>query len=147
MSNSEFDTYTGWLGHEHVPQNDHGDPGAFPWKRLITLMEEDMPLTVADADLVIDRLLARKITTGWQENGDFDPNPANADHPTVGSIWTGTRGNVLSIANGKAVPLATQIAKATVAALPPASGGAGITPAQVEAACEIAVKTVMGSLG
>lgn len=34
MTDAEFDTYQGWHGHQHVPQNDHGDPGAFPWARL-----------------------------------------------------------------------------------------------------------------
>jgi hypothetical protein len=37
LSDSQFDTYSGWLGHQHVPQNDHGDPGAFPWDRLVAL--------------------------------------------------------------------------------------------------------------
>lgn len=23
--------FYGWCGHQHVPENDHGDPGAFPW--------------------------------------------------------------------------------------------------------------------
>lgn len=35
MSGSQFDHYSGWLGHQHVPENDHGDPGAFPWSRMI----------------------------------------------------------------------------------------------------------------
>jgi hypothetical protein len=29
--------FTGWLGHQHVPENDHGDPGAFPFARVIAL--------------------------------------------------------------------------------------------------------------
>lgn len=31
MSSSEFDSYRGILGHEHVSGNDHGDPGNPPW--------------------------------------------------------------------------------------------------------------------
>src|SRR5882672_10843217 len=50
MSNSTFDTYTGWLGHEHVPQNDHGDPGLFPWSKMIGLNQ--MPLTQAEYDAI-----------------------------------------------------------------------------------------------
>jgi hypothetical protein len=30
--------WRGWVGHEHVPSgNVHGDPGAFPWARLVAL--------------------------------------------------------------------------------------------------------------
>lgn len=41
LSGAAFDTYTGWLGHQHVPENVHGDPGAFPWDRMMQLLEED----------------------------------------------------------------------------------------------------------
>jgi hypothetical protein len=43
LSDSQFDTYSGWLGHQHVPQNDHGDPGAFPWARLVELAGQQPP--------------------------------------------------------------------------------------------------------
>lgn len=45
LSGSAFDTYSGWLGHQHVPENVHGDPGAFPWARM---METQMALTKAE---------------------------------------------------------------------------------------------------
>lgn len=38
LSGSEFDNYSGWLGHQHVPENVHGDPGAFPWDRMMKLV-------------------------------------------------------------------------------------------------------------
>lgn len=28
LSNTAWQQYVGWLGHQHVPENDHGDPGA-----------------------------------------------------------------------------------------------------------------------
>jgi hypothetical protein len=55
-----------------------------------------------------------------------------------------TGGNVLAVSNGKATALATQIAKAVVAALP--GSGTGITPGEVQTACENAVRTVLGGL-
>ncbi|WP_327337410.1 hypothetical protein OG384_15020 [Streptomyces sp. NBC_01324] len=30
MSNSQWNAFKGHCGHQHVPENDHGDPGAFP---------------------------------------------------------------------------------------------------------------------
>jgi hypothetical protein len=43
MSDVQFDTYSGWHGHQHVPQNDHGDPGAFPWDRMLALAGNPKP--------------------------------------------------------------------------------------------------------
>jgi hypothetical protein len=36
LTDYQFDNYSGWMGHEHVPQNDHIDPGNFPWDRMMT---------------------------------------------------------------------------------------------------------------
>lgn len=133
---------------------------------------DDMPLTNADADLVVDRLLARKISTGWNEDGSFDPNPAHADTPTYGAMIAGTRGNVLAMANGKAAPQVASKAQhdALGAALVAANGkldalatavagipalvlagipvnGTGLTAADVQAACDAAVRAALGSLG
>lgn len=38
LSHSTWDSYTGILGHQHAPDNDHGDPGAFPISRLLEAM-------------------------------------------------------------------------------------------------------------
>ncbi|WKU46733.1 peptidoglycan-binding domain-containing protein [Streptomyces sp. VNUA116] len=35
MSFSEWNNYSGWAGHQHVPENDHGDPGSFPIKKVL----------------------------------------------------------------------------------------------------------------
>jgi len=50
MSAAEWDTFTGWCGHQHVPENDHTDPGALPIARLlahpaaaVSPEEDDMP--------------------------------------------------------------------------------------------------------
>jgi hypothetical protein len=43
LSSSAWNSYTGVLGHQHVPENDHGDPGNID---IATIMEgDDMPLT------------------------------------------------------------------------------------------------------
>lgn len=49
LTGPQFDSYSGWLGHQHAPENDHGDPGLINIKYLLTLPttppseEEDMP--------------------------------------------------------------------------------------------------------
>lgn len=40
MSGYTFRRYIGWLGHQHVPENVHGDPGDFPWTRMLRLYAE-----------------------------------------------------------------------------------------------------------
>lgn len=63
MTDAEFDRYTGWHGHQHVPQNDHGDPGAFPWARLAALAaryeesleDDDMPTAAEVAKALLDQ--------------------------------------------------------------------------------------------
>lgn len=47
MTTAQWTAFKGHCGHQHVPQNDHGDPGAFP---IAQILEADMPLT--DADVV-----------------------------------------------------------------------------------------------
>jgi hypothetical protein len=52
FTEKEWLNWDGWCGHQHVPGgNDHGDPGAFPWDRLVQIAngDDDMPLTDDDA--------------------------------------------------------------------------------------------------
>lgn len=37
MSFDQWNKYKGHCGHQHVPENDHGDPGAFPMQRILEL--------------------------------------------------------------------------------------------------------------
>lgn len=41
FSGAEWMAFTGICGHQHVPENSHGDPGDLPVARLRNLMEED----------------------------------------------------------------------------------------------------------
>jgi hypothetical protein len=101
MSGSKFDAYSGWLGHQHVPENVHGDPGAFPWVRMIKLVEDrDMALspedrvwlqTVVDkrADLIEANLNAgvrRAVEQVWEESKIVRNQPL--DGVPEGDPWT-----------------------------------------------------------
>lgn len=35
MSEATWEAYAGWCGHQHVPENSHGDPGAIDFKKLL----------------------------------------------------------------------------------------------------------------
>ena len=45
MDTAAWSAFNGHCGHQHVPENDHGDPGQFP---IAQILEADMPLTDAD---------------------------------------------------------------------------------------------------
>lgn len=45
MSFAEWEAFSGICGHQHVPENVHGDPGNFPIKRLIELVKGAKPAT------------------------------------------------------------------------------------------------------
>ena len=34
---AQWKAFYGWCGHQHVPENTHGDPGALPWKTIENL--------------------------------------------------------------------------------------------------------------
>lgn len=58
MTFEQWRTFTGWCGHQHVPENDHGDPGSMDFARVIALAkgatteESDMPLTDAEINKI-----------------------------------------------------------------------------------------------
>ncbi|MFJ6729354.1 peptidoglycan-binding protein [Streptomyces sp. NPDC091281] len=41
MSMSAWRAFKGWCGHQHVPENDHGDPGSMNFARVIALAKAD----------------------------------------------------------------------------------------------------------
>lgn len=41
MSMDTWRSFKGWCGHQHVPENDHGDPGAMDFARVIQLAKGD----------------------------------------------------------------------------------------------------------
>jgi hypothetical protein len=64
MAGKEWDAFRGVVGHQHVPENDHGDPGDFPIAAVLAYAagargsasipteEDDMPLTKQDLDAI-----------------------------------------------------------------------------------------------
>jgi hypothetical protein len=53
MTPQQFARYEGVCGHQHVPENDHGDPGLFPIGRYLALAflpvpEEDDDMKITD---------------------------------------------------------------------------------------------------
>jgi hypothetical protein len=52
MSGATWDAFRGILGHQHVPENDHGDPGALDVARIIALAKGNtVARTLTDDDI------------------------------------------------------------------------------------------------
>ncbi|GLP64346.1 hypothetical protein TUSST3_09660 [Streptomyces sp. TUS-ST3] len=77
MTGTQWNNFTGHCGHQHVPENDHGDPGAFPMAAILAAAkngttppeEDDMPTAAEIADAVVAKLIAGG---GVLENSDLD---------------------------------------------------------------------------
>ena len=77
MTTAEWTAFTGICGHLHVVENDHGDPGAIDFARLIALAQgstvpEEDDVALPDADI---EKIARKVLTldGVIVNATGDP--------------------------------------------------------------------------
>jgi len=99
MSNAEWLAFKGWCGHQHVPENDHGDPGALPFARILaaakggTIPEED-DMTPEERKLLTDtaaavkRIEAALARQPWTYIGPGDPRDM---HQVVKDIDTTVR--------------------------------------------------------
>jgi hypothetical protein len=59
LSAEAYDTYAGWLGHQHVPENKHWDPGKLDVQRIFAAAggsPSQGGLTMADINDIIRRL-------------------------------------------------------------------------------------------
>lgn len=43
MSGSKWNSFKGHCGHQHVPENDHGDPGLFPMAAILSRAKDSTP--------------------------------------------------------------------------------------------------------
>lgn len=80
LSFTAWNKARGICGHQHAPENDHGDPGAFPVARFIEfLKEDDMPLTDADAKKIWAYPYKGRQALGYLVTADANARQARAD--------------------------------------------------------------------
>lgn len=93
MSFTRWTAFTGWCGHMHVPENDHGDPGALPIERLLAIAAGQTPPTTTPApkpaptpvpedDMTPDELLATPVPLAILPDGYV---------PTVAELLNGAK--------------------------------------------------------
>lgn len=146
MTAAEWAAFKGICGHLHVVENDHGDPGAIDFPRLIALAkgsttpdeEDDVAITDADAEKI-----ARKVLT---LDGVIDnPNPATAPTNPFVSLETSVR-NIETIGRRTEAALTAQVGALTAALAKLAEGG-GLDAAEIQAAAEAGAQAALDRLG
>ncbi|MFE9448254.1 glycoside hydrolase family 25 protein [Streptomyces sp. NPDC006739] len=129
MTAAAWSAFKGHCGHQHVPENDHGDPGQFP---IAQILEADMPLTDADVNKVVMGVLTYRNADAAKK----DPNL-----PDVYGYIAGTNGAVASLTaqvgalSGAITALTADVTKA-----------GGLTAEQVQAAAEAGAKAALDEL-
>jgi hypothetical protein len=79
MSGAQWSAFKGHCGHQHVPENDHGDPGAFPMVAILTAakngttppQEEDVALTAADVKTIWTTDNVVGVPADWSPGNDY----------------------------------------------------------------------------
>ena len=91
MSASKWTNFTGHCGHQHVPENLHGDPGLLPMAAILTAakggttppQEDDVALTADDINKV-----AAAVYTKLLKTDDVLAAPSDASDYATNKFWT-----------------------------------------------------------
>ncbi|MEU9470409.1 hypothetical protein AB0D78_28095 [Streptomyces avermitilis] len=80
MSGSQWTAFQGHCGHQHVPENDHGDPGAFPIAAILAVAKNGTAPSEEDAMPTADEVAKAVLT--------YDGIIAVPGAPTSNPTWT-----------------------------------------------------------
>ncbi|MEU6279722.1 hypothetical protein [Streptomyces sp. NPDC047028] len=147
MTFNEWNGFHGICGHEHVPENDHGDPGSLPFAKLIALAKGAQPSEEDDMPSASDVWGADEIPASAPpyNNSDWDKNKKWTARYALGSaVLTGRKNGA------KLDALAAQVGAqaATIDKLVDAIGsGGGLTAAEVKSAAEAGAQAALDRLG
>ena len=164
MTFAQWNAFNGVCGHEHVPENDHGDPGSLPFAKLIALakgttppQEDDVPTADEIAAAVVTKLIAGG---GVLENGDLDrvydrlfkrddvlAAPVDAADYATNKFWTFQTHVQDQTAKARATLALVTAQKATIdelvkAVAQLAAGQADLDPAAIVAELKAAIDNV-----
>ncbi|MFJ2279212.1 N-acetylmuramoyl-L-alanine amidase [Streptomyces sp. NPDC087866] len=129
MSMTQWRSFTGWCGHQHVPENVHGDPGSMDFPRVIALAKGSTNTPSEEDDMTPEQ--AKKLDElhalltpfgGW----DYKGKGKTAD---AYSHLTGTDARTVEIL-------------AAIKQL----GSAGLSAAQIQAAAEAGANAALKAL-
>lgn len=81
MSATAWNAFKGHCGHQHVPENDHGDPGAFPMAAILAAAKGGTPSTSGELDM--DK--AGVFDAVWDQ--DKAPAPSTSSTVKTNKTW------------------------------------------------------------
>jgi hypothetical protein len=107
MTGAQWNNFTGHCGHQHVPENDHGDPGAFPMAAILaaakngTSPEED-PMAGMTKQDIFDAVWKTDAIAGPADAADAKTNPTWAAQSILKDIQARVRALTVSEASQSA---------------------------------------------
>jgi hypothetical protein len=134
MSMSAWRVFTGWCGHQHVPENDHGDPGSMDFARVIQLAkgasapEEEDPMAGITKQDIFDAVWKPDQIAAPDSAPDRKTNPTWQPQSYLKDIGNRVRSLTLTVA----------AQSAAISALAE-KAGSGVDTAAVVAAVEKAI--------
>lgn len=149
LTAAQWTRYYGWLGHQHVPENTHGDPGDLDFARVLehakgtasnsSSEESDMPISDADA-----KKIARAV---WETDGIVDvPWGSDTNRTWKAESVLSHLGEVTRENRGRIKALQAEVGALTEVVTRLAQGG-GLDAAEIQAAAEAGARAALAKLG
>ncbi|NJP73287.1 hypothetical protein [Streptomyces sp. C1-2] len=85
MSNAKWSGYRGHCGHQHVPENDHGDPGAFPMAAILAAAKGDPAGSTTDSSKELGMDAKQVHEAVWGR--DAIPSPKTVSTHKTNPTW------------------------------------------------------------
>ena len=100
LTGAQWQNYYGWLGHQHVPENDHGDPGDIDFNRIIQFALGEAPTGGEEVALTTDDVKKILGTDGILLSPLGDNDPAGNKYWALGSYVRDTYLRVDTLESG-----------------------------------------------
>lgn len=84
MSGAKWSSFRGHCGHQHVPENDHGDPGAFPMAAILTAAKGGN--TAPDLMEEVESMSRQQVKDAVWETDDLQA-PPSASTAKTNKTW------------------------------------------------------------
>jgi len=128
MSPAAWDGFDGVCGHQHVPENEHWDPGRLDYPKILAFMEDDMPLTSADKAIISEAVgealdgQAKRVSgiVSWERYMEvlIDAAREGTKYPTAAQVAAAVDQVVGDVDSAAIVTAVTTAVNQALAALP-----------------------------
>jgi hypothetical protein len=96
MTAAQWTSFTGHCGHQHAPENDHGDPGSFPMDAVLAAARRDAEKESPGMELTRENLRAIAAAVLGEDGIVRNNNPATREaNPYIGAKTALENGEIL----------------------------------------------------